>query len=93
MLDGIAASADAIVAGAVFVLGMSMLPQILHQARARACTVPLTTSIPAALATCTLLLTFATLHMWFTTAVEGLYAASWLVLVVQRVAYAGGGSK
>lgn len=90
MLNWIAANADAILAAAAVVYAVAFLPQVFYQARIRACTVPLTTSIPFLLATCTMGIVFATLSMWLTAGIDVLMVFLWLVVIAQRIVYRDG---
>jgi hypothetical protein len=87
VLDLIRANADGILAVASIVYAVCFLPQLRHQAKVRACTVPLTTSVPYMLATCTMGVVFATISMWLTAGIDVLMVALWLVVIRQRIAY------
>lgn len=90
MIDLIRANADAILAAASIVYAVFFLPQLRHQAMARACTVPLMTAVPYLLATCTMGVVFATLSMWLTAGIDVLMVALWLVVIWQRTTYGDG---
>ena len=90
MIDLIRANADTILAAASIVYAVFFVPQLRHQAMARACTVPLMTAVPYLLATCTMGVVFATLSMWLTAGIDVLMVALWLVVIWQRTTYGDG---
>jgi hypothetical protein len=93
VIDLIRANADAILAAASIVYAVFFLPQLRHQARVRACTVPLTTSVPYLLATCAMGVVFATLSMWLTAGLDVLMVALWLAVIWQRITYGDGSTQ
>jgi hypothetical protein len=93
MIDLIRANADAILAAASIVFAVAFLPQVYHQAKARACTVPLMTSVPYMGATCVMGVVFATLNMWLTAGIDVLMVALWLVVIRQRITYGDGSTQ
>ncbi len=92
MIDLIRANADGLLAVASVVYAVMFLPQLIHQAKVRACTVPLMTSLPYLGATCLMGVVFATLAMWLTAGIDVLMMGLWLVVIWQRVTYGDGSS-
>jgi hypothetical protein len=78
---------DFVMSAANFVLLLSLAPQAVHQHRIRECTVPLSTSVPAAGAVAVLTASFFYLGLWLTGGLAGVTVAMWVVISVQRVAY------
>jgi len=87
MLDFIADRADLIIAGVQTALTLDMLPTIWTQFRARASTVPLTSSIPTAVGLSVLGLVFFATGLYIATATVLIGSAVWAVVAAQRVGY------
>ena len=87
MLDFIADRADLIIAGVQTALTLDMLPTIWTQFRARACTVPLTSSIPTAVGLAVLGLVFFATGLPIATATVLVGSAMWAVVAGQRIVY------
>ena len=87
MLDSIANNADLIIAGVQTALTLDMLPTIWTQFRARASTVPLTSSIPTAVGLSVLGLVFFATGLYIATATVLIGSAVWAVVAGQRIGY------
>ena len=87
MLDFISDRADLIIAGVQTALTLDMLPTIWTQFRARACTVPLTSSIPTAVGLSVLGLVFFATGLYIATATVLVGSAVWTVVAGQRIGY------
>ena len=87
MLDFIANHADIIIAAVQTALTLDMLPTIWTQFRARASTVPLTSSVPTAIGLAVLGLVFFStgLYLAATTVVVG--SVMWSIVAGQRIGY------
>lgn len=78
---------DFVMSAANLVLLISLIPQVVYQHRIRECTVPLSTSIPAAGAIAVLTASFFYLGLWLTGGIAGATVAMWAVIAAQRAAY------
>ncbi len=87
MLDFIADRADIIIAGVQTALTLDMLPTIWTQFRARASTVPLTSSIPTAVGLSVLGLVFFATGLYIATVTVLIGSAVWAVVAGQRIGY------
>ncbi len=87
MLDFIADRADIIIAGVQTALTLDMLPTIWTQFRARASTVPPTSSIPTAVGLSVLGLVFFATGLYIATATVLIGSVVWAVVAGQRIGY------
>ncbi|KKK66589.1 hypothetical protein LCGC14_2962600, partial [marine sediment metagenome] len=87
MLDFIADRADLIIAGVQTALTLDMLPTIWTQFRARASTVPLTSSIPTAVGLAVLGLVFFATGLYIATATVLVGSVVWAIVAGQRMVY------
>ncbi len=87
MLDFIADRADIIIAGVQTALTLDMLPTIWTQFRARASTVPLTSSIPTAVGLSVLGLVFFATGLYIATVTVLVGSVAWVVVAAQRIRY------
>ena len=87
MLDFIADRADVIIAVMQAVLTAGMLPVVWHQFRAKASTVPLTTSVLTAAGLATLGVVFLSTGMFLATGTLAVGTVVWSTVAVQRVLY------
>lgn len=87
MLDFIADRADFIIAGVQTALTLDMLPTIWSQFRARASTVPLTSSVPTAVGLAVLGLVFFSTGLFIATGTVLVGSLMWSVVAAQRVGY------
>jgi len=87
MLEQISANADIIIATVQTALTLDMLPTIWTQFRARASTVPLTSSVPTAVGLAVLGFVFFSMGLYIATATVIVGSAMWSVVAAQRVGY------
>lgn len=87
MVDFIADRADFIIAGVQTALTLDMLPTIWTQFRARASTVPLTSSIPTSVGLAVLGLVFFATGLYIATGTVLIGSVMWAVVAAQRVGY------
>ena len=87
MIDFIADRADFIIAGVQTALTLDMLPTIWTQFRAKASTVPLTSSVPTAMGLAVLGLVFFSMGLPIATGTVLVGSLMWTVVAVQRVVY------
>ncbi len=87
MLDFIADRADIIIAAVQTALTLDMLPTIWTQFRARASTVPLTSSVPTTVGLAVLGLVFFATGLYIATATVLVGSVAWAVVAAQRVRY------
>ncbi len=87
MLDPISSNADFIIAGVQTALTLDMLPTIWTQFRARASTVPLTSSVPTAVGLAVLGLVFFSTGLFIATGTVLVGSLMWSVVAAQRVGY------
>ena len=87
MLDFIADRADLIIAGVQTALTLDMLPTIWSQFRARASTVPLTSSVPTAVGLAVLGLVFFSTGLFIATGTVLVGSLMWTIVAAQRVGY------
>ena len=87
MLEQISDNADIIIAAVQTALTLDMLPTIWHQWRARASTVPLTSSVPTAVGLAVLALVFFSTGLYLATATVIVGSAMWSVVAGQRIGY------
>ncbi len=90
MLDFIADRADLIIAAVQTALTLDMLPTIWTQFRARASTVPLTSSIPTAVGLAVLGLVFFATGLYIATVTVLVGSAVWAVVAAQRIVFSPG---
>ena len=87
MIEFIADRADFIIAGVQTALTLDMLPTIWSQFRARASTVPLTSSVPTAVGLAVLGLVFFSTGLFIATGTVLVGSMMWTVVAAQRVGY------
>lgn len=87
MLEEISANADIIIAGVQTTLTLDMLPTIWTQFRARASTVPLTSSLPTAVGLVVLGLVFFSTGLFIATGTVIVGSAMWSIVAAQRIVY------
>jgi len=87
MLDAIADRADIIIAAVQTALTLDMLPTIWTQFRAKASTVPLTSSVPTAIGLSVLGLVFFSTGLYIATGTVLVGSVMWALVAAQRIAY------
>ncbi len=87
MLNFIADRADLIIAAVQATLTLDMLPTVWHQWRAKASTVPLTSSLPTAVGLAILGLVFFSTGLYLATGTVLVGSVMWAVVAAQRVLY------
>ena len=87
MLDFFSNNADLIIAGVQITLTADMLPTVYHQFRSKACSVPLTSSIPTSVGLAILGLVFFASGMYVATSTVLLGTAVWALVAGQRKWY------
>ncbi len=87
MLEQISNNADIIIASVQTALTLDMLPTIWTQFRARASTVPLTSSVPTAVGLAVLGLVFFSTGLFIATGTVLVGSAMWSIVAAQRVVY------
>ncbi len=87
MLEQISANADIIIASVQTALTLDMLPTIWTQFRARASTVPLTSSVPTAVGLAVLGLVFFSTGLFIATGTVIVGSAMWSIVAGQRIGY------
>ncbi len=70
-----------------FIFCGALIPTIWHQFRVRASTIPVSTSLPTAVALAALLPAYASLGLVIGTSVLAFNTLLWLVVMAQRVLY------
>lgn len=79
--------ADLIIAASGVVFSAALVPTVINQYKARASTVPLTTSLTTSGALLMLLVAYIGLGLWFATATIACNLVLWLIVMVQRWRY------
>lgn len=87
MLDPIASNADYIIAAAQVCLTADMLPTVWHQFRAKACSIPLVSSVVTSVMLAALGVVYLSLGLYVALATVLMGSAIWAVSAAQRVAY------
>lgn len=87
MLEPIANSADYILAIGQLAITVDMMPTVWHQFRAKACSIPLISSIITTAVLAAFGVVFLALSLYFAMTGAVLGSAIWAVVAAQRVAY------
>jgi len=83
----LSAYADQILMAASALFALSLVPTVIRQWRDRACTVPLSSSLPTLTALGMIIVAYASLGLWLATGAAGATALCWAIIAGQRVAY------
>ena len=86
----LSAYADQILMAASALFALSLVPTVIRQWRDRACTVPLSSSLPTLAALGMIMAAYASLGLWLATGAAGATALCWAIIAGQRVAYSMG---
>lgn len=85
--------ADLIIAASGVIFSAALVPTVINQYKARASTVPLTTSLTTSGALLMLLVAYVALGLWFATTTIACNLVLWLIVMVQRVKYTDGAAE
>ncbi len=87
MMDFIANKADLIIAAVSVMMTVDMLPTVWHQFRAKASTVPLTSSVPTSIGLGILSFVFFATGMYLATGTMLVGSMMWIAVSLQRIWY------